>query len=422
MLSLFVGLNAYPIWRFYTFVENAFPVNSSSSCVPSSSSFPGSYSDDDDGKVPDHSTLFGLWIGLGWGVFTFFTMLMPLVVSSRLRFLQSLCRWVSRFIYQILTTIMWLFVATIVWEFVDLAIPEAHGDPDHGNGAFISLVTFGSFAVFVTLAHTIHGLTLYSKHITIVSPKVKQPFTIAHISDVHIGSRTKLWLRRVVNKINSEPSDVVIISGDLFDYPGVQNHELDPLFDIKSPVYAVSGNHEIMTGEKTYHRLFSYISKKVTIIDGKSIPAPGESGVMLLGVRDNSNKESYLNTARQLAKKLDDDPEHGDSYRVLVNHRPWGFRHMATEQLADLLLSGHTHAGGQLLIGIPLAKVIFPMYHGYYTIGERHMYCSPGTGTWGPYVREWGFNLVAFIHIIPETETNRHEPDETEPLCPHNSE
>jgi len=423
---IFFGICAWPVWRFATLIENA--VADDATIVNSSSSFGNSSSvlsnKGDEEDVPDHGTLIGLWVGLVWAAICLASVGLPLYVGPKFSFFQWFCRWMSRVGYQFLTTILWLLPLLAIWEIVNAVEPRAHGGSEHGDGAKISAIIIAAIAIFVTVVHLIHALALYTKHITIVSPKVKQPFTIAHISDVHIGSRTKMWLRRVVNKVNSEPTDAVIISGDLFDYPGVQNHEMDPIFDVKSPIYAVSGNHDLATGDESYKRLYSYMAKKITIVDGISLPLPGQSGALVLGVEDCDEKEAYLNVVRQLAKNIDLDPERSGAYRILVNHRPWGFRHMATEQLADLLLSGHTHAGGQLFMFIPLVKYIFPMYHGYYTIGDRHMFCSPGTGTWGPYVREWGFNLVTFITVKPPAEGSTGDPSDTskaieeQSLCP----
>jgi len=415
---VFFVINSYPVWRFATMIENAIASDTVSSSSNYSSGISSStQSQEKEETVPDHGTLIGLWVGLSYALLDLVSLGLSSYVKGEYRILQFICRWMCRIAYQILTTILWVDPVVVIWEIVNAVNPRAHGDAQHGNGALISAIVVGSFAILVTVVHIISALTLFTKHITITSPKVKESFTLAHISDVHIGSRTKMWLKRVVKKVNSEHCDALVITGDLFDTPGVQNHELDPIFDVKSPVYAVTGNHDLATGE-TCARLHKHTREKLNIIDGLAIPVPGKSGAMILGIEDYDDKETYLDEVRRLAKNLDD--QHNSGYRVLLNHRPWGFHHMVREQLADLLLSGHTHAGGQLFMFIPLVIFYFPLFHGLYTIGDRHMFCSPGTGTWGPYAREWGFNLVTYITVKPPAEDATRdivETDVSERLC-----
>jgi len=472
---IFVAINAYPIWRFSTFIENAiadplpqsfsssgaYSLSSSShissSAVSSSSHMSSSavssshmsssaaasshlsssvHSSHEGGAlleepltnsegaevIPDQFTLTGLWIGIVWAFICLASIGLPHLVSFKFPILQYCCRWMSRIAYHILTTFLWINPLLLIWEIINAVNPRAHGGPEYGNGALISAIVILVIALLIAIVHLVHALSLYTRHITFHSPKIRNPLTICHISDVHIGSRTSGWLSRVAKKINSEPCDLVVVSGDLFDYPGVQNHEMDPIFTIKAPVYAVAGNHDLATGDASFRRLYAYMSAKVELLPCTAIRVPGNSGVMILGVEDDDTQEEFLGNVRKIVKAIEEEPSNADCYRVLVNHRPWGFPEMAREELADLLLTGHTHAGGQLLAFIPLVKAFFPLYHGLYTIGNRHMFCSPGTGTWGPYVREWGLNLVTYIHLNPSSSEESPEPsspsaDLVAPIC-----
>ena len=399
----YIALNAYTIWRTGTLIENAI----ADPAATTNSSSEGASGE--EGGVPDHGTLKGLWVGLAWGVATVPMMVLPLVVGAEHRVLQSVCRWLSRVAYTAVATVLWAAGALLVWEVVNACVPAAHGDAAHGRGALASVLAVAGVAAAATAAHLASSLALRTRHVTLRSRRVRAPLTLAHISDVHIGSRTARWLRRVVAAVNAAPCDAVVVSGDLFDYPGVQERELDALRDVRSPVYAVSGNHDLATGARAHRRLYAHLAPQVTLLDDAAAPVPGPSGAVLLGVCDTGDKQAYLNVARTLSDKCR-KPSEGqqgqeqEPYRVLINHRPWGFETVAREDIADLFLSGHTHAGGQLLLFLPLVKAAFPTFHGHYVLGDHHMYCSPGTGTWGPYAREWGFNLVTFIHILPEDE------------------
>lgn len=396
---VYVAVSAYTVWRTATLIENAI----------ADPSDPSTSSSEEGSGVPDHGTLKGLWAGLAWAVASIPMMVLPLVVGAEHRVLQHVCRWLSRVAYTAVTTLLWVTGALLVWEVVNACVPAAHGDAAHGHGALVSVLVVAGVALAATAAHLASALALRTRHLTVRTPRVRAPLTLAHISDVHIGSRTARWLRRVVAAVNAQPCDAVVVSGDLFDYPGVQNAELDALLALRSPVYAVSGNHDLATGAAAHRRLYDHIAGRVTLLDDAAAPAPGPSGAVLLGVCDRGDKHAYLDVARTLAAKCTDSSSGSGSadtpYRVLVNHRPWGFHTVAREDIADLLLAGHTHAGGQMLLFLPLVKAAFPTFHGHYVLGDHHMFCSPGTGTWGPYAREWGFNLVTFIHILPADET-----------------
>ena len=69
---------------------------------------------------------------------------------------------------------------------------------------------------------------------------------IVQLSDLHIGSAFNgKWLSKVVEKVNALNPDIVVITGDLIDgNPVYLESELQPLKDIKAPVFMVYGNHE----------------------------------------------------------------------------------------------------------------------------------------------------------------------------------
>jgi predicted MPP superfamily phosphohydrolase len=49
-------------------------------------------------------------------------------------------------------------------------------------------------------------------------PPALQGFTLAQISDIHVGPTIKrAYLRRIVDKVNALGADVVAITGDLVD-------------------------------------------------------------------------------------------------------------------------------------------------------------------------------------------------------------
>ena len=64
----------------------------------------------------------------------------------------------------------------------------------------------------------------------------------------------------------------------------------------------------------------------------------------------------------------------------------------------NLQLSGHTH-NGQIVPFNFVAKLLFPYISGLYDINGMKLYVSPGTGTWGPYMRLGSHNEITVLRL-----------------------
>ena len=83
-------------------------------------------------------------------------------------------------------------------------------------------------------------------------PEALQGFTIAQISDVHVGPTIRRdYLERIVAAVNRLDADVVAITGDLVDGSVAELAEhVAPLAALRSREgsYFVTGNHEYYSG------------------------------------------------------------------------------------------------------------------------------------------------------------------------------
>lgn len=220
------------------------------------------------------------------------------------------------------------------------------------------------------------------------------PFSIAHLSDLHLGPQTSLkWLEKVIAQVNSLDADIVVITGDLLDdiydraarfLPAMQN------LRAKNGVYAVSGNHEHY--QSIEHFLGFCREAGIVVADGHCLSiAPG---VNLLGLggkisRIDSRTEALIR--EQLARSGPED------YNILLIHQPVGFRKTAALGI-DLQLSGHTHRGQILPMNI-LIHLVYPYAYGLHALGDSHIYVSSGTGTWGPPLRIGSSSEIVNIKV-----------------------
>jgi uncharacterized protein len=216
-------------------------------------------------------------------------------------------------------------------------------------------------------------------------PRALSGFTIAQISDLHVGpSIREREVRRVVEQTNALRPDLVAITGDLVDGDVRQLRsavgELSGL-SARHGVVFVTGNHEYYSGAAEWKAELRRLG--IRVLSGERI-AVGDAGASfdLAGVDDWS-----VSQGAQLAPALAGrDP---DRSLVLLAHQPRGVPE-AVRAGVELQLSGHTH-GGQLFPFNLLVAAVFPYVRGLYPHAEDdrrgHVYVSRGTGYWGPPMR-----------------------------------
>ena len=87
-------------------------------------------------------------------------------------------------------------------------------------------------------------------------PEALQGFTVAQISDIHVGPTIKTkYLQRIVTKVNGLNANLIAITGDLVD-GSVKDlgHHIAPLSQLTSThgTFFVTGNHEYYSGAQSW--------------------------------------------------------------------------------------------------------------------------------------------------------------------------
>lgn len=215
-------------------------------------------------------------------------------------------------------------------------------------------------------------------------PAALQGFTIAQISDLHVGPTIRArYIQRIVDRVNALDADAVAITGDLVDGPV---HELGPhvapLSGLRSRhgSFFVTGNHEYYAGASPWLAEVRRLGIRVLLNEHVVIEREG-SALVLAGVTDY--------TAHHFDPAHQSDPDaalagapRDAAARVLLAHQPRSAT--AAEQAGfDLQLSGHTH-GGQFLPWVFFVRFQQPFTAGLHRLGRLWVYVSRGTGYWGP--------------------------------------
>ncbi len=230
-------------------------------------------------------------------------------------------------------------------------------------------------------------------------PSALEGFTIAQLSDIHIGPTIKRrFVERVVERVNRLDADMVAITGDLVDGSvGELAHHTEPLADLQSRhgTYVVTGNHEYYSGAHAWIRELRRLGARV-LLNEHVVLHHGGAMVAVAGVTDYS--AGYFDPSHRSdpTRAVAGAPK--DAVKVLLAHQPRS-AHRAAAAGYDLQLSGHTH-GGQFWPWNHFVRLQQPFTAGLKRLGSMWIYISRGTGYWGPPMRFGIPSEIALIRLV----------------------
>ncbi|GGC85382.1 metallophosphoesterase [Undibacterium terreum] len=209
-------------------------------------------------------------------------------------------------------------------------------------------------------------------------------FTIAQISDIHVGATIKRrYLSAIVDKVNSLNPDIIAVTGDLVDgrVAELKSHT-SPLKRLHSRhgTYFVTGNHEYYSGALPWIAELRRLGLTVLLNEHVTLQHEGHT-VVIAGVTDYTAGHFYAEHASDPVAALRGAPQDAP-LKLLLAHQPRS-SFKAAEQDYDLQLSGHTH-GGQFFPWNFFVRFQQPFTAGLHKIKNLWVYTSRGTGYWGP--------------------------------------
>ncbi|HEY3698849.1 MAG TPA: metallophosphoesterase [Spongiibacteraceae bacterium] len=211
-----------------------------------------------------------------------------------------------------------------------------------------------------------------------------QGFTIAQISDIHIGPTIKRdYLEAIVDTVNSMNADVVAVTGDLVDGSVAQlAAHTAPLSRLSARygAYFVTGNHEYYSDADAWTAEIERLGVRV-LNNEHVILQHGGANILLAGVTDYS-AHGFDASQRSDPHAAIANAPHNIDFKLLLAHQPRSASAAAAAGF-DLQLSGHTH-GGQFWPWIYFVRLQQPYTAGLHRLGKLWIYTSRGTGYWGP--------------------------------------
>ena len=231
-------------------------------------------------------------------------------------------------------------------------------------------------------------------------PAALQGFTIAQISDIHVGPTIKHgYLDAIVNKVNTLKADLIAITGDLVD-GSVQElaPHTAPLANLQSRhgAYFVTGNHEYYSNAPEWVAEVRRLGLTVLMNEHVILKHQGAS-LLVAGVTDYSAHHFDEAERSDPQAALAGSPQHV-AVKLLLAHQPRSAT-AAAEAGFDLQLSGHTH-GGQFFpwnLFVPLQQ---PYTAGLNRLRDLWVYTSRGTGYWGPPKRLFAPSEITRLRLV----------------------
>ena len=217
-------------------------------------------------------------------------------------------------------------------------------------------------------------------------PEAYENFSIAQISDLHVGPTIKRpYVEDVLEKISHLNPDFIAVTGDLVDGSvKYLKSELQPLKDMTPPygTFFVTGNHEYYSGVDQWLDETDRLGMKNLINTNEIISKSGDE-IAIAGITDLNAHQINLSHRSDPELALASLPK--DIIKIVLAHQPNSI-HAVHKVGADLQLSGHTH-GGQFWPFTYPVKLASTYIAGYYDHFGTQIYVNRGTGYWGPPLR-----------------------------------
>jgi predicted MPP superfamily phosphohydrolase len=245
--------------------------------------------------------------------------------------------------------------------------------------------------LLLTLLFTVVGLIIARRPRTVAIdipikdlPAALQGFSIAQISDLHVGPTIKHgFVTEIVARVNRLEADLIAVTGDLVD-GSVQDLSAHtaPLAALRARhgVYFVTGNHEYYSGEAAWTAEIRRLG--LTVLKNEHVVVEHEgASLVLAGVTDYAAHYFDPQQRSDPQAALRGAPQDAGA-RILLAHQPSTAAAAAAAGF-DVQISGHTH-GGQFWPWNFFVRYFQPFTSGLNRLQNLMVYVSPGTGYWGP--------------------------------------
>jgi uncharacterized protein len=237
-------------------------------------------------------------------------------------------------------------------------------------------------------------------------PPGLEGFTIAQVSDLHVGAATHWvprWAGEAGEAVRRANVDVVVNTGDFYwkQPPAVKARAYAVKFmlhkrgvDSRAVNLAILGNHDYYAPVQLRNELVHELEESgINVLTNEAVCVPrGSDGISFVGLTDEEDSfERGIHVLQSCSRP-----------RVALVHKP-DLAEKLPRGAADLVLAGHTHGGQFTLPGLEETIVRHGCgsnyVEGLYTINDMPVYVNRGLGCTGLPVRFRARPEVTLIHL-----------------------
>jgi uncharacterized protein len=263
------------------------------------------------------------------------------------------------------------------------------------------VVALATFVTLVGFAGARRRARIVSVEVPLANlPPALQGFSIAQISDVHVGSQIKQkYVEAIVDAVNGLDPDLIAVTGDLVDGSVLDlSRHIAPLgrLSARHGAFLVTGNHEYYSGEPAWTAEFRRLGLRV-LLNEHVVVRHGGAPLVVAGVTDYSAHHFDPEQRSDPAAALSGAPTDAGA-KILLAHQPRSAAAAATAGF-DLQLSGHTH-GGQFWPWNLFVRFQQPFTAGLHRLNHLWIYISRGTGYWGPPNRFGAPSEITLLRLV----------------------
>lgn len=326
-----------------------------------------------------------LWkVALGVGIVlvaSFYKVLR--LIGGDLPFAPDLPAWLQLSYSCLYMTLIAYFVVLLVAHLVRLSVAavspawralEAETKRSLGNVSHLAMLLGVMAMVGVGV---VHALMPPEPHEVPLCLPVSKPLRVAVLTDLHVDAvKDRAFMQDVVERTNALEPDIVLIVGDFADGRVAQRGaHLEPLRDLKAPVYGVPGNHEYYSGYDEWNQFLATLG--IRMLNNEHVLLE-DYGVALAGVTDPAARV-FDREQPDVQKAVAGVPS--GMPIILMAHQPQ-IAAQAEPAGVALQVSGHTHGGLMPGLAQLTARYNLGFVNGLYHAGRMLLYVSPGTSLW----------------------------------------
>ncbi len=339
---------------------------------------------------------------LNWGYFLIFLLSMLPLLPILLRYTGNEARMIDRISLVGYTSLGFFVLSFIILIFKDLFLQiveaceylfRSQNIVDNSKRTFIKK-SLSIGVIGISSSGTIYGFYSSRKGPTVIDqdifiknlPASYENFTIAQISDMHVGPTIKKkYVEMVQKKVENINPDLIAVTGDLVD--GSVKHlskDLEPFQDMIAEygTFFVTGNHEYYSGVDTWLEETDRLGM-INLINENRILSRGGENIAIVGITD-FRAHQIKSEHRSNPKKAISNLNTGIT-KIMLAHQPNSI-YSVHDAGVDLQLSGHTHGGQFWPFNYP-TKLANAYLAGHYNHHGTQIYVNRGTGYWGPPLR-----------------------------------